>query len=189
MSKIITASDLNSYTGKTLDAGRAQVIVDAVNAYIENRTGRCWGEVKTVTDEVHDIRSTTYLRKMDVTGVTTVKYGRGTGQVTAPADNYVWNASGRVNAYLPIAYTASSPRAYIDGLTVTYTYGVMEVPDDLKLAALSLAADSYNHAASEQKDVKSTSVGSYSVTYATGEATSSGARYMSVIDSYRMRRA
>jgi hypothetical protein len=49
ISSIITIDNLNAYIHKASVPAVAQQVVDGVNAYIESKTGRCWGETKTVT--------------------------------------------------------------------------------------------------------------------------------------------
>ena len=56
--------------------------------------------------------------------------------------------------------------AYSDWLEVTYSYGKDDVPADLKLAVLGIAAGFYNWAIGGQKEIVSTQVGSYRVEYA-----------------------
>ena len=112
MSKIFTTSDLNTYTGKTLDSARAQQVVSAVNSFIETRTGRCWGETRQVT-ETYDLRSTNYLRHMDITDVSAVKFGRGDEQVTADTDRYFWNKTGRLQCEVR-DWASTQPAGYMD---------------------------------------------------------------------------
>src|SRR6478752_6950230 len=138
MSQIITIDDLNNYMNKSLTSTVAQQVVDAVNAYIENRTHRCWGEIKTATERVN-WNSSLYLKHMDVVDITTAKTGYpGQTQDTVDADDYYVNPTGRLSFF-----TGGLPnpsRGYRDWLEIAYTYGVMEVPDDLKLAALGLVS-------------------------------------------------
>jgi hypothetical protein len=87
----------------------------------------------------------------------------------------------------------SGTRQYADfpeWLEVTYTYGVDEVPEDLKLAALAIAAGFYNWATNEQKEIVSAQVGSYRVSYG-GSAQSGGTNNdanWAVIKSYATKR-
>ena len=185
MSNIITTDDLNTYTGNTLDTGRASQVVAAVNQYIETRTGRVWGDTKSVT-ETHDAASVVFLNNMDVTAVSQVKLGypNDTGTVQ-DSDSYNFNSSGR----LVLNGGRSGFNAYRDYVSVTYTHGVTPVPDDLKLAALSLASDFYNFGSDGQKELSSESIGSYSLTYRSGKSSEVGGTYWNVIDSYRKRLA
>src|SRR4051794_5672607 len=74
MSKIITSEDLGSYMNKTLAMGEAEPVVNAVNQWIESRTGRCWGETKQVTQRF-DYKRTVWLRHMDVVSIDGVQVG------------------------------------------------------------------------------------------------------------------
>jgi hypothetical protein len=78
MSSIITPSDLNAYTQKTLATAVAKQAVDAVNAYIERVTHRCWGDSVTVK-EVCDYAPRIWLRHQDVTAISSVKFGTSAG--------------------------------------------------------------------------------------------------------------
>jgi hypothetical protein len=78
MSSIISTSDLNSFTQKTLNSAIASQVVAAVNAYIERVTHRCWGDTTTVTER-YDYASRLWLRHQDVQEVQSINFGyRGT---------------------------------------------------------------------------------------------------------------
>jgi hypothetical protein len=195
MSDIITIDDLNSYMNKDLTAAVAQQVVDAVNAYIESKTGRCWGETKTATERYDGSRSI-WLRHQDVISITSIKTGYpGQAQDTYDPAGYYVNSLGRLTFNSsPSGFYAgrSSGAAYGDWLEATYVYGVAEVPEDLKLAALGIAAGFYNWATTEQKEIVSAQVGSYRVNYA-GSSTSGTTGTTSdtnwaVINSYATKR-
>jgi hypothetical protein len=59
---------------KTLDTAVAKQVVDAVNAYIERVTHRCWGDSATITEQ-YDYASQLWLRHQDVQTVNSVKSG------------------------------------------------------------------------------------------------------------------
>lgn len=191
MSQIITIDDLSSYMNKSLTSAVAQQVVDAVNAYIENRTHRCWGEVKTATERVN-WSSSLYLKHQDVVDITTAKTGfPGQTQDTIDADDYYVNSIGRLSFF-----TSGLPnpsRGYRDWLEIVYTYGVLDVPEDLRLAALGLASGFYNWAGNGQKDIVESQVGSYRVKYAGGNSTDGGSdstadANRSIIASYATKR-
>lgn len=183
---VITTAELNTYTKKTLATGLAAQVVNGINAYIGSFTGRSFGETKTTT-EVLDYAPSVYLRHMDVQSVTSVSVGYGANKRVADASTYQFNKNGRLSFFGPRQWWVPSFR-HNDALEVVYTYGTTTVPDDLKLAALSLAADMYNYSNSGGKESKSVSVGSYSRTFASGDASSSGKRQLAVIASYKLRR-
>jgi hypothetical protein len=66
------------------------------------------------------------------------------------------------------------------------------VPEDLKLAALGIAAGFYNWASSEQKEIVSAQVGSYRVDYAGsargGDQSTTSDANCAVISSYATKR-
>lgn len=178
MSSIITTAELEQYTGETLDASRAEQVVEAVNAYIERATGRVWGEV-VVTTETHDFASVIFLNNMDVVDVSELKLNDAVLEVP----RYKWRDTGRV-----VLSTRESGFHYrYDEVEVTYTYGNLEVPADLKLAALSLASDFYTFAADGQTEVSAEGIGSLRYTYARGASTSTGATHFTTIDSFKKR--
>lgn len=158
MSNIITVEDLTDYMApKVVPAAVAAAVVDAVNAWIERVTRRCWGDTKEASER-HDLQPNVWLRHQDVTEIESVKTGfRGRAQATLDASNYYWHPDGRLA--LPVF------RRTRDFLEVSYTYGVEEVPEDLVLAALGVAAGFANWAADGNKDVTARSVGGYSVSY------------------------
>jgi hypothetical protein len=171
-------------SGETLDDGRADQVVGAVDAYVENTTGRSFGEIKTITDEVHDAGSVIFLRHADVTEVTSVKRGRGAGEsTTLPTDSYYVNTYGR----LVLSEARNGFNPYRDYVKVSYNYGVATVPADLKLAALSIAADFYTYAADGNVVATEVQVGSYREKVASGQGTATGVQHFGIINRYRTR--
>src|SRR5690242_11567296 len=131
MSKIITTEDLEDYTGKDLNSAQAEAVVDAINAWIENRTSRCWGETKQVTER-YNYKQVVWLRHADIVSVDTVTLGwPGQTQTAVTSDWYYFNTLGRLSFYatLSLNYNPTS-RLLKDYMAVTYTYGLTEVPAD-----------------------------------------------------------
>lgn len=181
MSNIITTAELDAFTNKTNNAAQAADVVNAVNAYIAQQTGRSFGAVLTVTDELHDYKPTIWLNHMDIVAITTVKIGRpNVTRQTIAADAYWVNQYGRL--VLAIAPPVNPSPYLYDMVVVTYTYGIAVVPDDLKLAALQLAQQYLNNVANSGQLVTMAMLGTYRLTYA--EAKGMGA----VIDSYKIKR-
>jgi hypothetical protein len=175
MSSIINIDDLNSYMNKDLTAAVAQQVVDAVNAYIESKTGRCWGETKSVSER-YDWSRSIWLKHQDIVSITSINTGYpGQVQDTYDPDGYYVNPLGRLTFYSspwgPSVGTARGA-AYGDWLEVTYVYGVTEVPEDLILAALGIAAGFYNWASDGQREISSSQVGTYRVEYAGSRSSS-----------------
>lgn len=196
MSQVITIDDLKSYMPNTLDSGRAQIMVDAVNTWVQTRTNRCFGETATIVER-YDFGKTLWLRHQDVTDVASIMAGYpGREQTALDPESYFFNRLGRVTLFWQL--TGQGPSGYYnDYLEVTYTYGVEQVPDDLKMAVLGVAAGFYNWAANGNRDISATSVGSYSVEYTNKRvsgnsepdpATSTADLNFSIVDSYRQRR-
>jgi hypothetical protein len=168
MSQIITTTDLNTYARKTLDAGLAAQIVAATNDYIEGETHRCWGEIKTVTNEIHNFGENLWLYHMDVQSITSVSLGwPGMTQTALPTNGYFFNPNGRVTLMWQLYFggqsVANVSKLYNDYISVTYTHGVTAVPNDLKDAALGVAMNFYNWAYNGGHEIVATSVGSYRV--------------------------
>lgn len=194
MSKIITAADLNAYTGKTLNSGQAALVVAAVNKWVENETKRVWGEIQTFTER-YDWAPILWLRHTDVLSITSIKLGYpGQPQSVVPAGDMFWTPRGRVTMYLAKAFNPSVVNndlvevvyksAYTDeGYSDPNTNLLPNVPDDLKLAALGLAADYYNYTVNEQHDITMSMVGQYRLAFSKDTD-----KYASIIKSYKLRR-
>lgn len=192
MSSIISTADLAAYMNKSLTAAVSKQVVDAVNAYIERATHRCWGDTLTVK-EVHDWKPRIWLHHQDVRNISSIKFGYPTAaRITIDSSSYYWNKLGRVS-FTP-RYGGWRYADLPEYVEVTYTYGVDEVPEDLKLAALGIAAGFYNWASDGHKTVSASQVGSYRVEYAGNKRaadsvdTTAEANF-NVVASYATRRA
>lgn len=190
MSQIITLDDLTTYsTGTTIDPGLGQQVVDAVNAYIETYTGRCFGETKQAVER-YDYQRVVWLNSMDMQSITSVTLGYpGQTQTTIDPQNYYMVKSGRL--VFPGLYTPgyAAPQDFAE---ITYTYGLIEAPDDLRLAALGIAQGFYNASQNGQQDVSEVQVGSYRVQYASHlRGSENGSKHgandnnWAVVDSYK----
>lgn len=192
MSSIITTAELATFTGQTLTAGVASQVVKSVNQWIENQTGRCWGDTVTVK-ETYDWQPRLWLRHQDVVHISSIKFGyAGSAQVEIVSTSYHFSPLGRVS-FLPYRQRRQYAN-YPDYLEVTYTYGTDEVPEDLKLAALGIASGFYNWATNGQRDVVASQVGSYRLEYAGssrsgGSADSSADTNFAIVASYKTKRA
>ena len=197
MSIIITATDLNSYTGKTLVSSVSAMVVAAVNQWIEQQTHRAWGVTLSVVER-RDWTAPIWLRHPDVQAITSLKYGfPGQTQTTIASTGYFVNALGRLTIYWGQHHGISALNN--DFMEITYTYGVPQVPDDLKLAALGIAAVMYNYAVNGQQNVVASSVGSYRIetigairgagNSAPNPAMNTAEANYLIIDSYAMRRS
>lgn len=197
MSKIISADDLANYMKQPLltNDTTAQQVVDAINAWIENRTKRCFGEIKTITER-YDFGNTLWLHRQDIQAVSQIDVGwPGQTETTLDATGYYYNRYGRVTMFWrPQSYNVS--QYYNDLLNITYSYGVETTPQDLVLAALGIAAGFYNYATNGQKDIVASSVDTYHVQFSGSVRGAAGvpdpakstddANWV-IVDSYRQR--
>jgi hypothetical protein len=197
MSQIFTKAELVSYMqGKATSDTLAQSITSAVNQWVETYTHRCWGDTATVADEQYPWNSVVWLRHMDIQSITSVKLGwPGQQQSVVDSSAYYLNPLGRLTFYMFANQNMS--RLYNDYLHISYVHGVAAVPDDLKLAAMAIAAGFYNWAANANQQVVAASVGSYRLEYIGAVRAPSGTpnpavniaeANWSVIDGYVMRR-
>src|SRR4051794_24045362 len=126
MTKIITTEDLEEYTGNDLVPAQAEAVVDAVNAWIENRTSRCWGETRQITEQ-YDYKQSVWLRHGDIASIDEVTLGwPGHDQTTLPPESYYVSKRGRLTfiASLIAAYGLGfhpTSRMLSDYLAVKYT--------------------------------------------------------------------
>lgn len=199
MSSIISIDDLNDYMSKSLTPTVAQQAVDAVNAWVEKYTNRCWGETRSITER-YDWKLVTYLRHQDVVSIDGIKLGYpGQTQSTFDPKGYYVNPLGRLT-FFAYGYGGGplvGNGRYHDWMEISYTYGVLDVPDDLKMAALAIAALNYNWATNGNKDIVATSVGTYKVQYSGSVRGAAGVpspalhieeANMQMINSYKTRR-
>lgn len=191
---IISLADLKSYSGITdMDDNKAQTVVDGVNQWVADYTGRYFGEVKQLT-EVFDYAPAIFLHHIDITEIVSVKvYGQ---DITI--DTLVNRTTGRV-VISKYGYDLNTSRRGYDAIEVVYKSGVQEVPVDLKMATLQLAMDNYNRKDGKDAGITSTSIGSYNVSYGSAVSTSSAQAnatsgqqsamtdYMAVFNYYRVR--
>lgn len=150
-----------------------QLVVDAVNQYVEDATLMNYSTTPKTRSEVLDMASSVYLRRMGILSVTALKLYQD-GTETAPSDNLATDeytldkSTGRLT--LDFTYGDDRSRDDYNSVHITYTYGLAEgetVPSDLKLAALQLAREYYEGTSgSDSRRVTSERTGSYSVTFA-----------------------
>lgn len=191
---IITLQDLKSYSGITdMDDAKAQDVINGVNKWVENYTGRYFGEIHEIV-ETHDYAPAIFLHHIDITEVTSVKvYGQ---DVTT--ETLVNRQTGRV-VISKAGFDLNISRRGYDAIEVTYKSGVQDVPTDLKTATLQLAMDNYNRKDGSNAGVTSASVGGYSVSFGNTASTSSAQAnatsgtqsamtdYMAIFNFYRVR--
>ena len=166
--------------------GLLQLIVDGVNAQIENDLGIYYGEPKTIVEN-YDTAPVIYLTHPDVTEITSIKRNAASNdeidaQILLPASSYKFNKElGRV--VLSNRYGSTPSRSGYDEVQITYKYGRSgDIPSDLTLAALALGKDWFNGASEEGGVISSESVGGYSISYA------QMSKHEDVFKRYRFRR-
>lgn len=188
MSNIVTVENLGDYLGLDLtNDPKAALIISAVNAFIENYTGRVFGEVKDFNEQI-DYEPVIFLSHIDISEVSMLKINN------VEMTGYKWNRLGRI-------VLSASGRGYVgkrsnyDLVDVQYKSGMADVPADLISAALQLAADNFNQSGTQ--NVSQASVGGYSLTFASvgggsGSADSaSGANvgsFSGILNTYRVRK-
>lgn len=152
-----------------------QLVVDAVNQYIEDTTLMNWTTTPKTRSEIHDYRDSVMLGRMGILSITEVReYQRGTEQQSDPldSDSYTYSNVGRLT--LDQSYGDDYNRSHYNAVHVTYTYGLAEgetAPADLRLAALQMAREYYEGTSgNDSRRVKSERTGSYSVEYDTSSS-------------------
>lgn len=155
---IITASDLLSYLGT--DSGQAEnkeldFVVAGVNSFL---AGTC-GLVEDIEDRVEPLDiETSYTRKLlldfyPVKSFTSLLEGRGTQTVVDPS-NYVVNMKlGIITRVIGFWFTGGYDVG-VGQYTANYKAGIGSIPDDLKLAALRIAAREYFKASKNRHGLK-----------------------------------
>lgn len=192
---IITLQDLKSYSGiADMDDDKAQDVVNGVNKWVEDYTGRIFGEIKEITD-VFDYAPTVFLTHIDIQEIESVKvYGE---DITA--QSLCNRQTGRVVIRKFGAFAVNISRVGYDAIEVVYKSGTLEIPADLKTATLQLAMDNYNRKDGKDANITSTSIGGYSVQFghqsttaqaqanATSGIQSAMTDYMAIFNYYRIR--
>lgn len=188
MSNIVTVENLGDYLGMNLtDDPKAALIVSAVNAFIENYTGRVFGEIKDFNETI-DYEPVIFLARVDISEVSVLKIN------DVEMTGYKWNRLGRI-------VLSASGRGYVgkrtnyDLVNVQYKSGISDTPADLIGAALQLAADNFNQSGTQ--NVSQASVGGYSLSFASvgggsGSASSAGTTnvgsFAGILNMYRVRK-
>lgn len=159
----------------TDEDARLQLIVDAVNQYVEDVTLTNWTTTPKSRSEILDYRDNVMLGRMGILSITEVReYQRGTEDESDPLNpkTYTYSDVGRLT--LDQHYGDDYNRSNYNALHVTYTYGLKEgevAPADLKLAALQMAREYYEGTdGNDSRRVKSERTGSYSVEYDSSSA-------------------
>lgn len=173
---MLDLADVKSYLGiaedDTSQDAALQLVVDAINQYIEDATLMNYSTTPKTRSEIVDMASSVFLKRMGILSVTALKLYQD-GTESAPSDNLASDeytldkSTGRLT--LDFSYGDDRSRDDYNGVHITYTYGLQEgetVPADLKLAALQMAREYYEGTqGSDSRRVKSERTGSYSVEF------------------------
>lgn len=152
MSNIVDLQTLKDYLGITDSDSDSQLqtIISTLPAYVKLMTGRWYGSLKEVT-ESYDFAPTIFLANNDVSSITWIKRGYSPDHnfesdsdnlTTLSNTDYRWNSLGRIS--LSSQFYNNKTKGDYDEIVVKYKYGVANVPDDIKLAAMMFAGDAYN---------------------------------------------
>ena len=188
-----TETELEAYTGTSIDTARATILLDTATAAIQAYCNQTFTQSTTTAILPGNLTEKLELPERPVTAVTTVVIGDTT--ITADTD-YVWDGAHtlyrgtKVNGVLSV----NGPDYLINGwgdwggpgaqVSVTYTHGFASIPGDIKGVCLALAARSLT----SPDGVNSESVGSYSVSYSrSGGAVSLLAEEKALLNRYRRR--
>ena len=160
-------------------------MVASVNSFIENYTGRVFGEIKDFNEEL-DYEPVIFLSHVDISEVSILKINN------VEMTGYKWNRLGRI-------VLSASGRGYVgkrsnyDLVEVQYKSGIPDVPAELLEAALQLASENFQTGGSQ--NVSQASVGGYSLTFAGGgsgsansASTANVGSYAGILNSYRVRK-
>lgn len=133
-----TADEAAAGSPDILDTAVAEQALDAATGYIR---GWChWSITEETVTETYRLRSNVLdLPTLRLTAVTLVSLNGGPN-LTVGRD-YVWDRSGRVE------FLAWTVWARTTGVTITYTHGWPEPPEEVRGVCLELAAQLYGNPA------------------------------------------
>lgn len=137
-------SDLQAFTGQTLDPIRAQQVLDQATGLIQGWTGQTLSQVVddvVTVDPLPDF--STRLPELPVTAVTLFEWfddRGGTGWNTIPSSQYRFKPNGIVYLVPGSGFDLSRWPSDLDTLRVTNTHGHMPIPQPVYDVCLGLAA-------------------------------------------------
>lgn len=151
MAAFISEAELKSYIGYTLDTGKATLCMDAACDLIRNATGQKFeaGEETIVLDGTGT--DAVVLPQVPVEAVTEAK---NDGEAVT---DFMLTGAGLLLRKSPNTWSPGRQK-----VQVKYAFGYAEIPADLKLLAITIAARVY-----QQGIVTAETVGMSQVTYAT----------------------
>lgn len=154
-------------TGNDRDA-ELQMYIDMLPQWLYDITGVWFGSLKTET-EIQDYRPVVFLDNVYIKEVSKIKQGRITDETTEDSLSEVHgysvdNKTGRVTLSTT-GYKDQYERTDYDQLQITYTYGLVDVPAAVKMAAILMVRGMANEISSGGTTVTSERVGNYQKTY------------------------
>lgn len=165
--------DLEKYLNTTINNSKVDMIIDAVNAWVESYVGRSL-TLKTATEE-YDYDRVIFLDNMDIRDVEFVK-------VNGRDVDYTFTEIGRLTIF--------SGGGKNSRVSVRYTYGMENTPADLLLAMCQLASENYLNEGTNMAAMNA-SVGSYSLSFGSQTTSGEGSKikgdYMDVFNVYKKR--
>jgi hypothetical protein len=196
-----TEADVENYILHDIDetfSAQLDTWISGVEQMIEKLTGRVFIADDTATARVFDGDGTPELLIDDAIAVTIVEsgldeYGSSFQTVAATgADRYFLEPNNYAAKGLPITKVSLSARSFSAGKQnnrVTAKWGYSEeVPDAIKFAATVFVAGILNQHRQGGDEIKSESIGNYSVTYNSDSQSNSWAdfdRAKEILQSYR----
>ena len=183
--EIITEQNLMDYAG-VQQSNRLSQIVASVNAWVTAYTKRHFGN-EEIIEETHDYAPVIFLREADIKTVDEVVIN---GTSVDVSELVIDKDTGRVR--ITTFGENRYGRIFFDAIKVKYKVGTANVPEDLKLATLQLAAEQLNRNDKKDANIASESVGGYSRSF-TRNANQSGSKvvignandYMTVFNFYK----
>ena len=168
---VLTLQDYENYTGNTYsgaEKNRIELIIAAVNDWVESYTGRIFGESKTFTKRI-DYDPVIFLPHMDIQAISSLKING------VEMTNYKWESSGRIVLSLSGKSYSGNRRDY-GRVEVTYASQYAGdpsvIPAMVKLAAMQLVSDNENKEGTQE--ITQASTGGYSVSTGSGSGGGSG---------------
>ena len=154
-------------TGNDKDA-ELQLYIDMLPQWLYDITGVWFGSLKTET-EIQDYRPVVFLDNVYIKEVSQIKQGRITDETTdadlSEVHGYsVDSKTGRVTLSTT-GYKDQYERTDYDQLHITYTYGLVDVPAAVKMAAILMVRGMMQEISSGGVTVTAERVGNYQKTY------------------------
>lgn len=141
--EIITKVQLQDYIGKKTDK-QSELVRLAINGFIEQYCHRDFSEDESDREEAVRITSgdqrTLIVRKPPIISLTSIVVGESGN--TSPVDSTSYDVDLRGGKILMLFGNFLSNSRYV----VAYKGGFTEIPEDIRLAALSIAAREISHA-------------------------------------------